>query len=55
MPHPQGVLLGLSKLNRIKKIDLESATAIVEPSVRNLAISEAAAPYGLYYVPDPSS
>lgn len=55
MPHPQGVLLGLSKLNRIKKIDLESATAIVEPGVRNLAISEAAAPYGLYYAPDPSS
>jgi glycolate oxidase len=31
MPYPEGVLLGLSKLNRIKKIDLESATAIVEP------------------------
>lgn len=55
MPHPQGVLLGLSKLNRIKKIDLQSATAVVQPGVRNLAISEAAAPYGLYYAPDPSS
>ncbi len=55
MPHAQGILLGLAKLNRIKKIDLESATAVVEPGVRNLAISEAAAPYGLYYAPDPSS
>ncbi|WP_454689573.1 FAD-linked oxidase C-terminal domain-containing protein [Achromobacter aloeverae] len=55
MPHPQGVLLGLSKLNRIKRIDRDSATAVVEPGVRNLAISEAAAPYGLYYAPDPSS
>jgi glycolate oxidase len=55
MPHAQGILLGLAKLNRIRKIDLESATAIVEPGVRNLAISEAAAPYGLYYAPDPSS
>ena len=55
MPHSQGVLLGLSKFNRIKHIDLARATAVVQPGVRNLAISEAAAPYGLYYAPDPSS
>jgi len=55
MPHTQGILLGLAKLNRIKKIDLATATAIVEPGVRNLAISEAASAYGLYYAPDPSS
>src|SRR5690606_16749575 len=55
MPHPRGVLLGVAKLNRILSIDPESATAVVEPGVRNLAISEAAAPYGLYYAPDPSS
>src|SRR5690606_9967950 len=54
-PHAQGVLLGVSKLNRILSIDPESATAVVEPGVRNLAISEAAAPYGMYYAPDPSS
>ena len=36
MPHSQGVLLGLSKFNRIKHIDLASATAVVEPGVRNL-------------------
>ena len=55
MPHPQGVLLGVSKLNRILEIDPEAATARVEPGVRNLAISEAAASVGLYYAPDPSS
>lgn len=55
LPHAQGVLMGLSKLDRIKKIDPASATAVVEPGVRNLAISEAAAPLGLYYAPDPSS
>ncbi|WP_442592611.1 FAD-linked oxidase C-terminal domain-containing protein [Parapusillimonas sp. JC17] len=55
MPHAQGVLLGMAKLNRIKNIDQETATAVVEPGVRNLAISDAAAPYGLYYAPDPSS
>lgn len=55
MPHAQGVLLGLAKFNRIRRIDAEAAIAIVEPGVRNLAVSEAAAPYGLYYAPDPSS
>jgi len=55
MPHAQGVLLGLAKFNRIRAIDPVSATAVVEPGVRNLAISEAAAAYGLYYAPDPSS
>ncbi|MGB3287955.1 MAG: FAD-linked oxidase C-terminal domain-containing protein [Burkholderiaceae bacterium] len=55
MPHAQGILLGLAKLNRILKIDPLTATAVVQPGVRNLAISEASAPYGLYYAPDPSS
>lgn len=55
MPHAQGILLGMSKFNRIKHIDAESATAVVEPGVRNLAVSEAVAHLGLYYAPDPSS
>lgn len=55
MPHAQGVLLGMAKFNKILRIDPESACAVVQPGVRNLAISEAAAPYGLYYAPDPSS
>ena len=54
-PHPEGVLLGVSKLSRILSIDVDAATAVVEPGVRNLAISEAAAPLGMYYAPDPSS
>jgi glycolate oxidase len=54
-PHASGVLLGLSKLNRIKRIDPQAGIAVLEPGVRNLAISEAAAPYGLAYAPDPSS
>ena len=55
MPHANGVLLGLAKLNKIKRIDAAAAIAVVEPGVRNLAVSEAVAPYGLYYAPDPSS
>ena len=54
-PHPDGVLLVLAKLNAIKQIDVQSCTATVEPGVTNLAISDAAAPFGLYYAPDPSS
>ena len=55
MPHALGVTLSLAKFNRILNIDPRSRTAIVQCGVRNLAISEAAAPYGLYYAPDPSS
>ncbi|MBX9812314.1 MAG: FAD-binding protein [Burkholderiales bacterium] len=55
LPLGNGVLLSLAKLMRILEIDKPSRTALVQPGVRNLAISEAAAPYGLYYAPDPSS
>src|SRR4051812_47997414 len=55
MPNRRGVTLSLAKFNRIKTIDPTSRTAVVECGVRNLAISEAAASYGLYYAPDPSS
>jgi glycolate oxidase len=55
MPHKLGVTLSLAKFNRILKIDPFSRTAVVQGGVRNLAISDAAAPHGLYYAPDPSS
>ena len=55
MPHKLGVTLSLAKFNQILKIDPVSRTAVVQAGVRNLAISEAAAPHGLYYAPDPSS
>ena len=55
LPHPLGVTLSLAKFNRILEIDPLARTAIVQCGVRNLAISEAAAPHGLYYAPDPSS
>jgi len=55
MPNAMGVTLSLAKFNRIVRIDPRSRTAVVQAGVRNLAISEAAAPHGLYYAPDPSS
>ena len=55
MPHPCSVILSLARLNRIISVDPVSRIARVQPGVRNLAVSEAAAPFGLYYAPDPSS
>jgi glycolate oxidase len=55
LPHPMGVTLSLARLNRIQRIDPVARLAVVQCGVRNLAISEAAAPHGLYYAPDPSS
>lgn len=55
MPNPDGVLLVLSRFKHILEIDPVARTARLQPGVRNLAISEAAAIHGLYYGPDPSS
>jgi len=55
LPLGNGVLLSLSRFMRILELDPRSRTARVQPGVRNLAISDAAAPHGLYYAPDPSS
>jgi glycolate oxidase len=55
LPHPQGVVLSLAKMKKILHVDPVARVAVVQPGVRNLAISEAAAPMGLYYAPDPSS
>jgi glycolate oxidase len=55
MPDPDSVLLSTAKMMRMLSIDPLACTAVVQPGVRNLAISEAVAQYGLYYAPDPSS
>ncbi len=55
LPLADGVILSLARFNRILEIDPANRLARVQPGVRNLAISEAAAPHGLYYAPDPSS
>ncbi len=47
MPHGEGVTLSLAKFNKILSMSAESCTAVVQCGVRNLAISEAAAPLGL--------
>ncbi len=55
MPHEDGIVLSLARFKKILKVDPTARTAVVQPGVRNLAVSEAAAPHGLYYAPDPSS
>jgi len=55
LPVAGGVLLVLSRLDRILEINPDRRLARAQPGVTNLAISEAAAPYGLHYAPDPSS
>ncbi len=55
LPIPDGLVIALNRLNRIKRIDPQQRIAVVEPGVINLHITEAAQPYNLYYAPDPSS
>ena len=55
LPIALGVTLSMARFNRILRVDPAACTAVVQCGVRNLAISEAAAPHGLYYAPDPSS
>ena len=55
LPNPDGIVIAMNRLNHILSLDPEQRIAVVEPGVINLNISKAAAPYGLYYAPDPSS
>src|SRR5262252_9922009 len=55
IPARGGVLISLARMTRILEIDVDNMRAIVEPGVVNLRLGQAMAPYGLTYVPDPSS
>ena len=55
LPIKDGVLIGLSRMNRILDVDIPNLRAVVEPGVTNLAITKEVAPFGCYYAPDPSS
>lgn len=55
LPNSDGVLIVTSRMRRVLEIDIENECAVVEPGVANLDITRAAAPYGYYYAPDPSS
>jgi glycolate oxidase len=55
LPPGDGVLLSLAKFMRVLRVDPLARVAVVQPGVRNAAISDVAAAFGLYYAPDPSS
>ena len=55
LPPGEGVLLSMAKFMRVLRVDPRGRVAVVQPGVRNAAISDVAAPFGLYYAPDPSS
>ena len=55
LPAGDGVLLSMAKFMRVLRIDPLARIAVVQPGVRNAVVSELAAPFGLYYAPDPSS
>jgi glycolate oxidase len=55
MPIATGIVLSTARMNQILHLDPLARTAVVQPGVRNLAVSDAAAAHGLYYAPDPSS
>jgi glycolate oxidase len=55
LPVKDGVLIGLSRMNRILEVDIDNLRAVVEPGVTNLEITKRVAPFGCYYAPDPSS
>ena len=55
LPPGDGVLLSMAKFMRVLRVDARARAAVVQPGVRNAVISEVAAPFGLYYAPDPSS
>jgi len=55
LPVDGGILLSMARFNSILEVDQANRTARVQPGVTNLAITEAASPFGLYYAPDPSS
>lgn len=55
MPHADGIVVALNRMNQIVRIDPVGRTAVVQCGVVNLAVSQAARPHGLYFAPDPSS
>ncbi len=55
VPAEGGIILALTRLNRILKIDLDNALAIVEPGVINIDVTKAVGKDGFFYAPDPSS
>ena len=55
LPHPEGVLIVMTRMNRVLAIDIPNQRITVQPGVMNLEVTRQVAPDGYYYAPDPSS
>jgi glycolate oxidase len=55
LPVADGIVIALTRLNRVLEVDLDAGLMVVEPGVTNLDITKAVAAEGFYYAPDPSS
>ena len=55
LPTDEGIVISLSKMNKILDVDIPNQRVVVEPGVVNLWVTNAVSPYGYYYAPDPSS
>src|SRR3954468_21350248 len=55
LPREDGVLIVMSRMSRIREVDVDDQRAVVEPGAINLDVTRAASPDGFYYAPDPSS
>ena len=55
VPVAEGIVIGLSRMRRILAIDVPNRRVRLQPGVTNLEVTQAVAPHGLYYAPDPSS
>ncbi len=55
LPHPDGVLIVMTRMNRVLDVDIPNRRITVEPGIMNLEVTRRVAPDGYYYAPDPSS
>jgi glycolate oxidase len=55
VPCREAIVLATARMNRILELDLANARAVVQPGVVNLELTNAVAPHGFYFAPDPSS
>ncbi len=54
-PAKGGVIIQLSRMNQILKLDYEDEIAVVQPGVINLHLTEAVSSRNYHFAPDPSS
>ena len=54
LPIEHGIVISLTRMNRILEVDISNARVVVEPGVLNLSVTQAVWPH-YFYAPDPSS